>query len=352
VHKFTGVFLGAPTEVLTSWPITVNAGATLTSPIYDGVSGNIFVGDSTGRLSFIQEAGSTVGGATPCSPLPCLNSVNRAVGTAGAIVDAPIVDSTTGMVFAVNGTETSGNGRIMQADTGLTTASIASFAIGGTTAPGQPIYSGAFDNTYFTSAKPNIAGHMYVCGKDSGHGDSPFVYQLSFAPATGILTGVGTGTFNAAINANGWATGSGEACSPVTEFFNPNAVGGAKDWILFSIGNLANNANDVANPNHNPIPAGACRTNNAGCVVSINVTGNPTWPLTLPTTLTVAAPVMGNNTGATSGFVVDNTSTSAQTSSFYFSLGADSTGTGPGVPSCNTTAGVGCAVKLTQSGLN
>ena len=56
MHKFTGVFLGAPTEVTVSWPITVNAGATLTSPVYDGVSGNIFVGDSTGRLSFIQEA--------------------------------------------------------------------------------------------------------------------------------------------------------------------------------------------------------------------------------------------------------------------------------------------------------
>jgi hypothetical protein len=38
--------------------------------------------------------------------------------------------------------------------------------------------------------------------------------------------------------------------------------------------------------------------------------------------------------------------------SFYFSLGANSTGAGPGVPSCYTTAGVGCAVKLTQSGLN
>jgi hypothetical protein len=36
----------------------------------------------------------------------------------------------------------------------------------------------------------------------------------------------------------------------------------------------------------------------------------------------------------------------------YFSLGTNSSGTGPGLPSCNTTTGVGCAVKLTQSGLN
>jgi hypothetical protein len=49
---------------------------------------------------------------------------------------------------------------------------------------------------------------------------------------------------------------------------------------------------------------------------------------------------------------VDNNSVSPQTSSFYFTLGTNSTGTGPGVPSCNTTAGTGCAVKLTQGALN
>jgi hypothetical protein len=350
IHKFTPVFNnnGAPAEVTISWPITVHAGFILTSPLYDSVSGNIFVGDSGGRLSFIQEVGSTVGGATPCSPKPCLNTVNLAVGTGGAIVDSPVVDGTTGRVIAVNGTDTLNNGTILQASTGLTGA--VSFKIGGNLNPGSPIYSGAFDNTYLNSAIPNIAGHMYVCGKDSGFNDRPYVYQLSFAAATGILTGVGTGRFPAG---NGFVSASQHACSPVTEFFNPNGggLGIARDWIFFSVGNRANNA-----ATNNPIPAGACRTNNAGCVLSINVTGNPTWPLTLPTALIVAAPVPAsvpaNNGSSTSGMVVDNTSTSAQASSFYFSLATNSTGAGPGVPSCNTTAGVGCAVKLTQSGLN
>lgn len=350
IHKFTPVFNdnGAPAEVTGSWPITVQAGFILTGPVYDGVSGNIFVGDSSGRLSFIQEVGSAVGGATPCSPTPCLNTVNLAVGTGGAIVDAPVVDGTTGRVFAVNGTETANNGTILQASTGLTGA--VSFKIGGNVNSTSPIYSGAFDNTYFTSAIPTIAGHMYVCGKTSGFNDRPFIYQLSFAAATGVLTGVGTATFPAG---NGFTSVSQRACSPVTEFFNPNGggLGVARDWIFFSVGNSANNA--AAN---NPIPAGACRTDNAGCVLSINVTGNPAWPLTLPTALIVAAPVPAsvpaNNRSSTSGIVVDNTSTSAQASSFYFSLATNSTGAGPGVPSCNTTAGVGCAVKLTQSGLN
>jgi hypothetical protein len=191
-----------------------------------------------------------------------------------------------------------------------------------------------------------VAGHMYVCGKDSAHPDRPYVYQLSFAAATGVLTGVGASTWPVG---NGFVSRSSEACSPVTEFYNPNGGGAgvATDRIFFSVGDLSNNATT-----NNPIPAGACQTNNAGCVISVDVTTSTTWPIALPSTLVFAAPVPTNIAGSTSGIIVDNTSTSGQASSIYFTLGTNSTGAGPGVPSCNTTAGVGCAVKLTQSALN
>jgi hypothetical protein len=338
VHKFTGVFNGTPAEVVITgvWPMPVNAGAILTSPIFDSISGNIYVGDSTGRLSFIQEVGSTVGGVTPCSPLPCLNTVNLAVGTAGAIVDAPIVDGTNGTVFAVNGTDTLRSGTILQASTALTGA--VSFRLGGLSL-GSPIYSGAFDNTYFTSSPGAIAGHMYICGKDPLSNDRPAIYQLNFN-AAGVLQNVG------ATRLAGLASNDGAACSPVTEFFNPNAAGGAKDWIFFSIGDFASGGT---------IPPGGCQTNGAGCVISVDVT-NPAaaWP---PTSLANTAPVPGRNTGSTSGIVVDNQADTAvgvfpQASSLYFTLSGNSAGTGPGVPSCNTTPTVGCAIKLTQSGLN
>src|ERR1019366_2721788 len=42
-HKFTGVFLGTPTELTSNWPIVVHAASILTGPVYDGVSRNIFV---------------------------------------------------------------------------------------------------------------------------------------------------------------------------------------------------------------------------------------------------------------------------------------------------------------------
>jgi len=177
---------------------------------------------------------------------------------------------------------------------------------------------------------------MYVCGKSLVNRDRPGVFQLNF-DASGVLTSVGTPLAS-------MVTGSGEACSPVTEFYNPNGggTGVARDWIFFSIGNLTIAAA--------PIPTGACQTNHAGCVLSINVTGGPAWPPTAVAAqaLSLAAPAPANNAGSTSGFVVDNTSVSAQASSFYFTLGTNSTGAGPGVPSCNTTAGTGCAVKLTQ----
>jgi len=338
VHKFTGVFNGTPAEVTTApWPITVNTGAVLTSPIFDSVSGNIFVGDSTGLLSYIREVGSTVG--TACT-LPCLGTPSIHVGGAGgSIDDAPIVDVTNGTVFAANGTDALNDGTILQASTALTGA--VSFSLGGGLSVGSPIYSGAFDNTYFTSSPGAIAGHMYICGKEPGVSNRPAIYQLNFTLA---------GVLNGATPLVGLANNDGGACSPVTEFFNANGAGPgvAKDWIFFSIGNFAANTN--------PIPGGsACGTNNAGCVISVDVTDPlAAWP---PASVTNTAPVPARNPGSTSGIIVDNQADTTvgvfpQASSLYFTLGGNSMGAGPGVPSCDTTAGVGCAVKLTQAGLN
>jgi hypothetical protein len=200
------------------------------------------------------------------------------------------------------------------------------------------LYSGAFDNTYINSAQGATAGHMYTCGKDPGFNDRPAVFQLSFT-AAGVLSAVGT-PIKALVSV------SQVACSPVTEFFNSAT---ATDWIFFSIGNHSNNGAGTT------LPAGsACRAALVGCVISMNVTGNPAWPPAAVNN-TATTPGNANNTSSTSGIVVDNSAasgTTPQASSFYFTLGTNSVGAGPGVPSCNTTSGVGCAVKLTQSALN
>jgi hypothetical protein len=322
LHKITGVFLGAPAEVLTGgWPVTVHAGFVLTGPVFEAISRNIFVGDSNGQLSFVREAGSTVGTCALGSP-PCLGSANAALG--GSLVDSPIVDSSFGRVLVVDGTDVN-NGSAYQFDTALTAGSKVTVNIGGSGA-GSNLYSGAFDDAYF-SAGPT-SGHLYTCGKDHANTDRPAIYQLTFN-SSGVLN-ASNGALVNLVNADG------VACSPVTELLN-----GSTDRIFFSVTNSAwapiivgpfnfgGNATGCLGPLSTP----------NGCVMSIAL---GSWP---PATTTAGIPASGGS----SGIVVDNVGAGAQESSLYYtylsnSIAAIACGTAP--------AGVGCAVKATQSGLN
>lgn len=356
LHKFTGVFNGTPAEVTAGWPIIVNSNHALSSPVYDSVSGNIFVGDSSGRLSYIRETNRAVGSCSSGSP-PCLGATTQQVGgVGGSISDGPILDSTAGFVFAVNGTDALNNGTILQANTDL--SSVVQFPIGGTGTTGVgTLYGGAFDQRYLNSSAGNIAGFMYVCGKAPLSTNRPAIYQLSFTSA-GVLNSVGTPLL---MN----STRNGVACSPVTEIDNTSSSSTSGDWIFFSIGNGAANAA--------PMPTTSnCRSSvdpvngNQGCLVGINLTNatnpaiNPggTWPPANAFFVAQGAnnnanavALLGNNSGSSSGIIVDNISTSPLTSSIYFSV-PNTGGTGPGLPNCNASTGVGCAVKLTQSNLN
>jgi hypothetical protein len=207
----------------------------------------------------------------------------------------------------------------------------------------SPIYAGAFDNAYFNSSIPSLAGHMYVCGKENFNTDRPAIYQLSFNSATGAL--------QSAIAFTGIVNGSSEACSPVTEIFNPDGGGPGigQDLIFFSVGKKAS------------LPPPSSCVSFDGCLISIDVT-NDSWPpaavansVRLPIGPLVASG-SGAISGSTSGIVVDNVSAAGQASSIYFSLGNNSESPvlpplPSGLPSCNGTFGVGCAIKLTQSGL-
>jgi hypothetical protein len=324
LHKFTGVFNGTPAEVTTGgWPLEVNSGHALTGPVYDSVSGNIYIGDNSGKVNMIREVGSTVGTCTA----PCVNSTLN-VGSGGSIVAPPIVDGTNQFVFVINGEENLYGGAMIQASTDFGTFD--TFDVGNEFSPGfSQLYQGAFDNAYLNSSKPNVAGNLYVCGHEHGPLDEPALYQFSFNS---------DGTIGGQTALNSLAQANGGACSPVTEIYNS---GTSTDWVFFSIG--AHTRTTGA-----PIPAGGCRTDGNGCVIGVNVTGGPSWP---PANVNNTASIPANSAGGTSGIIVDNVSTSSQTSNIYFSLGGNSTGAGPGLPSCNTTPGVGCAVKLTQSTL-
>jgi hypothetical protein len=321
LHKFTGVFNGTPTEVVTcvaapctdAWPLTVHGGSALTGPIYDGVSGNIFVGDGGGRLDYVQEVGSTVGACRTATDVPpCLGLASQSLR--GFIADAPIVDSSTGRVFALDGNATAptANATVMQTDTQLSNASVVADQVGPNS--GAHIYDGAFDNAYLNSSSPTKTGFLYVCGKAVGPTNSPALYRIGFD---------GTGVMNAAPDAGSLTLvgANGAACSPVTEIFNSNT---STDWIFFSVTNRANQTGCTG----------------AGCVMSLNLTTMGAWP---PAGTTMGVPA----SGGTSGIIIDNIGTGGQEANIYFTWLANATA----AIRCNGSRGTGCAVKLSQAGL-
>ena len=379
MHKFTGVFLGTPAEVTTSWPISVGAGAALATPVYDEGSGNIFVGDAAGNFSYIREVGSTAGTCSAGSP-PCfgatqaLGNTSRAIvaGTLGAttpdgIVDAPLVDSTLGDVYVFDGHTCVGTncaspgpnaawGAVFEFNTALTQITETSFGANEsitTTGASSDIFAGTFDNNYFTSV--GGTGYLYTCGKLNSISDRPTLGQIP------ITAGVMLGT---QISAGIQLTSAGtEECSPVTEVFNTAT---STDWLFFSVGNQAVQTGAGCTAATSPGTASG-----PGCIMSLNLEigcggvacTNLTWP-PASDTVTAGFPTgpgatwshfdATSNSGGTSGIIIDNvadTSLFPQASSLYFTWIAAGSTSAPNA-SCGGNTSGGCAVKLTQSGFN
>jgi len=307
LHKFVHVFSGtlaectatnttAPCPSPDPWPLTVIAGQTLTSPVLDTASNNIFVGAGNGILYYLREVGSTLGTCASGSP-PCLGSTTVAVGTA-AMLDSPIVDSTTQKVFATanNGT----NAILAQADTQLSAASVVSATMG---IRGNNLYDGAFDNAYFTSV---ATGHMYFCGTNTA-ARYPALYRVGFNAA---------GTMNAANDGNSFqltTNNAGIPCTPLTEIYNSTQ---GVDWLFLAV---TNHGETTTTPN----------CGGTQCLMSFNISSAfPTAPY---------ATFKPAGTGGLSGLVIDNISgdtTGSSSANIYYE---DITGK--------------TAVKVTQSGL-
>jgi hypothetical protein len=303
LHKVTGVFGGSLTEVITGgWPITVSsATAHLTGPVFDTVTRNIFVADNLGHLFYVREAGSTSGACASGAP-PCLGSTSIAFTSGAPIVDPPIVDSSTGRVFTEIGNADGLGAELLQADTAL--GSTVRVVAG--RADGNVLRTGTFNNSYFSNPS---TGFFYFCGKNFIN-SRPTLFRVGFN---------GAGVMNSAIDpATPVALATGpSACSPAAEIFNNGSLPN-KDWLFVSVANHCAGAGGGA----------------AGCVMSFDITaGMPAASLHAVT-----------ERGGTSGMVVDNVSTAAQASSIYFTNQANGA-CGDGI------ATGGCAIKLTQSGL-
>ena len=138
------------------------------------------------------------------------------------------------------------------------------------------------------------------------------IYQFGFSSTTGKLNSAPT-TSIAVSSLNN------TPCSPLTEGYNPNASGGAKDWLFFSV------------TDHG---VGGC--GNSPCVYQIDVTN-------APATLSIGQTSTNVPNQGTSGMIIDNVSVLSETSNIYFvPLGARA---------CTVGVTGACATKLHQSNL-
>jgi len=275
-----------------AWCVTVNSGHRLSSPVFDPTTGNVVVGDDSGRVSVVADLGGT----------GSLSLTNTITGLTN-IPDVPILDGSTGKIVVFSGSNGS-NAVVVQDDVTLANVNRVTIPVG--QASSTQVHSGTFDNTYYTVGPPS--GHLYVCGKGASN-DQPSLYRIGVVDGLGRLSSAtDAGPLPLTTTANVAAE-----CSPLSEIFNSNQGGGV-DWLFAGV-------------------PGSCAVGGStnGCVMSFNITG--AFPAT--------ASFGGAEAGGTSGIIVDNVSIDGQASSLYYSTLSDDAKCGTG----------GCAVKRTQAGL-
>lgn len=297
LYRIAGVFGGTPTV---QYCVIVNAGTTLTSPVYDEVTNTVFVSD-----------GNSVYGYTPgATGFTLVGSIAATAGGGNPIILSPVVDSTNGFVYVFSTKDSAGTHSIVsQIKANLSSQAIADIGA----AASQYILDGDFDNAYYTNGPMTGAGTLYACGTRANDGTRPSLYALSFSSPNGLMNATPAMSDNRNVDPGG-AAGS---CSPLLDFYD-----GTNDRLFAGAGNYTG-------------------TGGANAVTEWNVNTR------IPSNTTTPNSTATNEWGGTSAFAVDNVSPDPQTSSIYF-------GTLHAPPARNVNpcgAGLYCAVKLTQAAL-
>jgi len=231
LHKFHPVFTAAPVEIRTApWPVQVSTTThpALSSPVFDGVSENVFVEDQGGYLYSVVASGVSAGTIT--------KSVQVDFGpSTAALVSGPILDKIAEEVYAFSSNDGSTNcaagtapcSAVYKFPATFTAATIpAEITVGTSSATANPLYDGAFDNEFYSS--PTRTGNLYVCGNT---GLNPRLYQVQMLAGAFHLSGEVAPLTPAADHV---------ACSPVSDILNPTASAGApEERVFFGVTNFA-----------------------------------------------------------------------------------------------------------------
>jgi hypothetical protein len=188
LHRFHPVFGGVPAEVTNGWPLALGSTAP-SSPVYDGTSGCVYVGDtvsisgSTTTGGYLYRVDPGLGVGSVCHTSTPTKYASAQLDGAYGIRDAPLVDSTAQEVYVfvgcdVVGTSSGGCGQnsgtwtahsgVYQYDTHFTSGTERQFG-GGASINKTTAYqlAGTFDNAYFTSTPSSPSGDLYVCTTDN-----------------------------------------------------------------------------------------------------------------------------------------------------------------------------------------
>jgi len=231
LHKITGVFSGTPAEVTSGgFPVQVNPANpnSLSSPVYDSASNNVFVGDYGGIFYRVSSTG--------------VATASGQVDHGAGLVAGPIVDSTAEKIYVFSSSDGSTNcaGAVPCAAVFQFSPTFASGTKGTEAVVGlsqaappnpNPLYEGGFDSTY--QASTNATGNLYVCGNTAG---APTIYQIPIA--AGVM---GTALTGPAL------TSATTGCSPVTDIPNPAPSGTpSSEWIFAGAQNSGSGNNCAA----------------------------------------------------------------------------------------------------------
>jgi len=331
LHQFTGVFVGNPAEAGNPW-VTLGTNK-LSSPIYDSNSGRVIVGDMGGALHSVTATGT----------------VFTAPGLGDAIADAPMVDGSSGILFAFVTTSGSysetGLNAVYEFSTGFTTFGFPGVEPVGTGGAGYYLYAGDFDNVYYESTSPP-SGSLYVVG-NTGNTNAAGGTLYRIPIVSGGMSPTVTVAAVSGTTDHPWP-------SPATEFCNngaspcavstglPNCPSGVTctsagtDYLFFSV--------------YRGIVASCSNAAGHGCILSYKIS-NPSSVSHSGNGLDVTTPGTPG-CWATGGILPDNSATSTGASQIYFVNlnGAAAGGAGGGTPtSTNCAAGAGPTIQATQA---
>jgi hypothetical protein len=262
LYKIGNVFNGSATPTIV-WSAPINA--VPSTPVYDSISNKIFFTDSSGRIDYVTDSGS--------SP----SVVYGPVVASGSTSENPVVvDSTHQMVYASFNSDGT-DALVVQAPTSM--ASTVSVPVGTESTIYTGPYGPDFNNAWYTGSGTPL---MYVAGTDAT-GLIPTLYSVGFN-GSGVMNG-------SASSSTALATGAADS-SPVSEFYNSVLN---KDFLFVGVTNAC---------------IATVQGGTSGCVMSLDITGG--FPTVNANTTSLAA------TGGTSGIIVDNNSSVSQASSIYY----------------------------------